>query len=205
MADIQSAEEAAKVKELEATLDFLKVKKPENSEAVNAERSEAKDSHGTDKNNENKAEGVLKDHSVVSSMSELDRARASRFAPPKHVLEQMAEHKTVSPAEEKAAGNSKNTEENVKNEAKPALHLAMTVDEAKKQGILAPGTYGKPDEKTAEKAENNKPKPAQPIKNPLPIPKKHEAKDMDFDHDIPLLDMHFDVVDMSGMDFFDIN
>ncbi|MCR4643407.1 MAG: hypothetical protein K5697_15440 [Lachnospiraceae bacterium] len=49
------------------------------------------------------------------------------------------------------------------------------------------------------------PQPGEPLKNPLPTPKKHVAKEMDYDREPVQLDMHFDVVDMSGMDFFDIN
>lgn len=208
MAGIQTPEEAAKVKELEATLDFLKEKRPESSETP---------------------KGDNKSQNVVSGVSELDRARASRFAPPKHVLEQMAEKKASEAAEgKKEAGSEEKTAEADKSRAKPALHLAMTVDEAKKQGIIAPGSYGKSDAKAdgtvgdtkeipdVSSAANNDnkagkkekiaaPKPMHPIKNPLPIPKKHEAKDMDFDHDIPASDMHFDVVDMSGIDFFELN
>ena len=47
--------------------------------------------------------------------------------------------------------------------------------------------------------------PGEPLKNPLPTPKKHVPKEMDFDKEPTQLDMHFDVVDMSGIDFFDIN
>ena len=57
----------------------------------------------------------------------------------------------------------------------------------------------------AKEPEKAKAHPAEPIKNPLPVPKKHVAKDMEFDIEVPLSDMHFDVVDMSGIDFFDIN
>ena len=43
------------------------------------------------------------------------------------------------------------------------------------------------------------------IPNPLPTPKKHVPKEMDFDIQPPASQMHFDIVDMTGMDFFDIN
>ena len=46
---------------------------------------------------------------------------------------------------------------------------------------------------------------AAPIRNPLPVPKKHVAKEMDFDLQPISTLMHFDVVDMSGIDYFDIN
>ena len=43
------------------------------------------------------------------------------------------------------------------------------------------------------------------IKNPLPTPKKHIPKEMDFDYQPISSQMHFDIVDMTGIDFFDIN
>jgi hypothetical protein len=43
------------------------------------------------------------------------------------------------------------------------------------------------------------------IPNPLPTPKKHIPKEMDFDIQPISSQMHFDIVDMTGMDFFDIN
>lgn len=47
--------------------------------------------------------------------------------------------------------------------------------------------------------------PLNKIHNPLPTPKKHVSKDMDFDIDPLEVDMHFDIVDLTGKDFFDIN
>lgn len=47
--------------------------------------------------------------------------------------------------------------------------------------------------------------PVREIHNPLPTPKKHVAKDMDFDYQPPSADMHFDLVDLRGRDYFDIN
>ena len=47
--------------------------------------------------------------------------------------------------------------------------------------------------------------PVREIHNPLPTPKKHGAKDMDFDYQPPSADMHFDLVDLRGRDYFDIN
>ena len=55
------------------------------------------------------------------------------------------------------------------------------------------------------KNETGKEKKPEMIKNPLPTPKKHVAKEMDFDHQPISTQMHFDLVDMTGMDFFDIN
>ena len=47
-------------------------------------------------------------------------------------------------------------------------------------------------------------KPVQMIENPLPVPKRREHKEMDFMlTDIPEND-DFDLKDMTGMDFFDI-
>ena len=45
----------------------------------------------------------------------------------------------------------------------------------------------------------------QPIPNPLPTPKKRVPKEMEFDIEPPEYAMHFDLVDMNGKDFFDIN
>ena len=42
------------------------------------------------------------------------------------------------------------------------------------------------------------------IDNPLPTPKKHVPKEMDFDLEPDPDHMHFDVVDMKGKDYFDI-
>ena len=44
-----------------------------------------------------------------------------------------------------------------------------------------------------------------PIPNPLPTPKKHVPRELDFDITPQDKDMHFDLVDMNGKDFFDIN
>ncbi|MBR3307381.1 MAG: hypothetical protein IKI75_09035 [Lachnospiraceae bacterium] len=52
-------------------------------------------------------------------------------------------------------------------------------------------------------AEEKEEKPAE-IKNPLPTPKKHVPKEMDFDLVPETKDMHFDVVDMNNIDFYDL-
>lgn len=46
---------------------------------------------------------------------------------------------------------------------------------------------------------------SQPIHNPLPTPKKRVPKEMEFDIEPPEYAMHFDLVDLNGKDFFDIN
>lgn len=43
------------------------------------------------------------------------------------------------------------------------------------------------------------------IPNPLPTPKKRVPREMEFDIEPPEYAMHFDLVDMNGKDFFDIN
>lgn len=48
-------------------------------------------------------------------------------------------------------------------------------------------------------------KSPQPIHNPLPTPKKRVPKEMEFDIEPPDYAMHFDLVDLHGKDFFDIN
>ena len=238
---------------------------PASSGASSTEQSgkEAAVSDTADNKNEDTIPAVTK----ISEMSALDRARASRFAPPKHILEKAGGIKPL----ESSSGNKDNTdtakpEKSVtvstnsrggvapaitppKEVARPQtmtaatpkplspkpvnpqgiLKEAMSADEAQRQGVLAPGTYEKKDDnkdsiskgdtreipnvgkatdisaaadaKDTPKAGKN----PEPIKNPLPIPRKHESKDMDFDHHVSNLDMHFDVVDMSGIDFFEIN
>lgn len=49
------------------------------------------------------------------------------------------------------------------------------------------------------------PKEIKYIKNPLPTPKKHVSKEFEFDVVPADSDMHFDIVDLKGRDFFDIN
>lgn len=237
MANTLTPEEAAKVRELESQLDFLKEQKtPE--EPVKAQPAEVPQApqaaqNGTTTPSLPSQNALLADgHELqpkakapeastaaptksLGGMSDLDRARASRFAPPKHILQQ-ASAENPQPAPPKPAGSQ------------PALKLAMTVEEAKKQGLIAPGTYGKPEDNEAalkgdtkeipniagpvpvnpapeKEADKAKAHPAEPIKNPLPVPKKHIARDMDFDLEVAPADMHFDVVDMSGIDYFDIN
>lgn len=46
---------------------------------------------------------------------------------------------------------------------------------------------------------------SEPIENPLPTPAKHARREMEFDVMPTSEDMHFDLVDLTGMDFFDIN
>lgn len=43
------------------------------------------------------------------------------------------------------------------------------------------------------------------IPNPLPTPKKRVPRELEFDIEPPEYAMHFDLVDMNGKDFFDIN
>ena len=43
------------------------------------------------------------------------------------------------------------------------------------------------------------------IPNPLPLPKQVDAREMDFDVFPSQSNMHFDLVDMTGMDYFDLN
>lgn len=39
------------------------------------------------------------------------------------------------------------------------------------------------------------------IKNPLPVPKRHVKKEMDYDIDVPESRMHYDIEIMPGDDF----
>ncbi len=303
MANTLTPEEAAKVRELESQLDFLKVQKtpeepvkaqpaeapqapqaaqngtttpslpshnalladghesqPQNTQHSNAQDSKASAPQDTQSAAAQDTSKALEASTAaptksLGGMSALDRARASRFAPPKHILQQASaenagaqkkEEKTEAPkeAEDKKDNNERPKPEGPKPVSpkpvnpqpappkpagpQPALKLAMTVEEAKKQGLIAPGTYGKPEDNEAalkgdtkeipniagpvpvnpapeKEADKAKAHPAEPIKNPLPVPKKHIAREMDFDLEVAPADMHFDVVDMSGIDYFDIN
>ena len=42
------------------------------------------------------------------------------------------------------------------------------------------------------------------IPNPLPVPKKHEPKTMDYDHEIPENKMHFDIELTNKRDDYDL-
>ncbi|MCR5250892.1 MAG: hypothetical protein K6E50_09840 [Lachnospiraceae bacterium] len=80
---------------------------------------------------------------------------------------------------------------------------ALPADQAKTVVPAAPAVPGKPAKPAGSAGGSDMPS-AEPIPNPLPTPKKHVAKEMDFDREIALADMHFDVVDMSGIDYYDI-
>ena len=43
------------------------------------------------------------------------------------------------------------------------------------------------------------------IPNPLPTPKKRIPRELEFDIEPSMFEMHFDLVDLDGKDFFDIN
>ncbi|MGN0327268.1 MAG: hypothetical protein ACI4DW_13210 [Lachnospiraceae bacterium] len=43
------------------------------------------------------------------------------------------------------------------------------------------------------------------IHNPLPTPKKRVPRELEFDIEPSMFEMHFDLVDLDGKDFFDIN
>lgn len=47
--------------------------------------------------------------------------------------------------------------------------------------------------------------PVNKIHNPLPTPKKHTTRELDYDVEPLQADLHFDIVDLTGKDFFDIN
>lgn len=47
--------------------------------------------------------------------------------------------------------------------------------------------------------------PVNKIHNPLPTPKKHTSRELDYDVEPLPADLHFDIVDLTGKDFFDIN
>lgn len=59
--------------------------------------------------------------------------------------------------------------------------------------------------KTKTKEVSAEHKEVEPIVNPLPTPKKRVPRELDFDIQPTDEDMHFDLVDLKGMDYFDIN
>ena len=113
-------------------------------------------------------------------------------------LKPAAELSAETPAETK---KKPNTEES---KLKPALHADDTtvssVNGMQKAIPAAPVQKKRIAEEKGLKAGDTG-----MIPNPLPTPKKHIPKEMDFDIQPPASQMHFDIVDMTGMDFFDIN
>ncbi len=75
---------------------------------------------------------------------------------------------------------SSNGDQNTLDEPKSALELELEAIEAAKAA-------------------------SQPIHNPLPTPKKRVPKEMEFDIEPSEYEMHFDLVELNGRDFFDIN
>lgn len=61
------------------------------------------------------------------------------------------------------------------------------------------------DNTTLEQQKVNASEKVEAIPNPLPTPKKHIPREMEFDLIPEEKDMHFDIVDLTGKDFFDIN
>lgn len=57
---------------------------------------------------------------------------------------------------------------------------------------------------TEMQSKNEEKRKIQYIENPLPVPKRKEHKQMDFGIDILDENEDFDITDMTGMDFFDI-
>ncbi len=106
----------------------------------------------------------------------------------------------------------------------PSTNIENTYTEIPQ--VKAPELIKNESESKSEKPQNNPVEPAgpiipkpvtpadiakltpvssEPIKNPLPTPKKHIAKSMNFDIEPAMSQMHFDIVDMHGKDYFDIN
>lgn len=50
---------------------------------------------------------------------------------------------------------------------------------------------------------NNPYKPLRFLENPLPVPKRHEHKEADYDHEVPFDQMHYDV-SVPDTDDFDL-
>ncbi len=70
-----------------------------------------------------------------------------------------------------------------------------------KTAVVKPG--GQSNSIVSSGHQEARPAPKQ-IKNPLPTPKKHVSKEMEFDLQPNSTMMHFDLVDMKGIDHFDI-
>ncbi len=98
------------------------------------------------------------------------------------------------------------TEEPVQESEIPEIPIVQRAIEMPKSKNESASSENAENEDAAKKAEETvKQQKTAMIKNPLPTPKKHIPKEMDFDYQPISSQMHFDIVDMTGIDFFDIN
>ena len=76
-----------------------------------------------------------------------------------------------------------------------------------KEGNISPGHARDTVSKPTDSMENIKTKPERKpkmIRNPLPGPKPHVAKELNYDYNPKASEMEYDIVDLKGKDFFDI-
>lgn len=194
------AQEKVDVKELEATLDFLK---SDNDNAENNESSIVKIdtsaipkpieqvSLATNTNKTKADEGVDKMTPVSETQKPLP---VSSSIPPNQKFGRRMDYKT--------AVVSKRGHLDLNSNGAPAPKV-MSVGTA----TPLPVNVKKIDEvqviDTVKVGESKK--TSAPIHNPLPTPKKVTNREFEFDIEVTEKDMHFDIVDLTGMDFFDIN
>ncbi|MBQ9866974.1 MAG: hypothetical protein IJM34_08130 [Lachnospiraceae bacterium] len=203
MAGIQTPEEAAKLRELEESLDFLKERKmaeedrmheqkkrdlamtnakvesdpqnpllaspraivqesPKTAAAAPLPASSGASSTGQSGKEaavsdtaDNKNEDTIPTVTKISEMSALDRARASRFAPPKHILEKAGGIKPL----ESSSGNKDNTDT-----AKPEKSVSLSTNSrgGVAPAITPPKEVARPQTMTAATPKPLSPKPVSP-------------------------------------------
>lgn len=113
-----------------------------------------------------------------------------------------SENKTLSSEQRKILETAAKLERNKQNDGDLTRRIYGRRMDYKTAKVTAPG----PGEKTTvPKTTVPKTTPVQQLKNPLPVPKKHVPKELKFDIEPDHEQMHFDMVDLRGKDFFDIN
>lgn len=205
--------------EAEANLDFLKeqriqkeqqIKESANKESANIEsfKMESTDQEIKEKDTttNNISEPVQLDFVAKSISDTSNMANTS-------VEESVAESVAKTPME---SVTKSSTELLTNSSIESGTNDKTVTDKIEDKKYVTMNPYGKRmDYKTAVvKASSNSPSSlhinnivskTEFIKNPLPTPKKHISREMDFDVIPAESDMHFDIVDLKGKDFFDIN
>ncbi|MCR4585109.1 MAG: hypothetical protein K5686_05235 [Lachnospiraceae bacterium] len=175
------------------------VKRGENSEAADSDAGEVrKDDENTVKAAEETQEKEEKPAEEAAAAEEVTGEATKEDTAAKEEAAKAEEPDAgIKPAEADEAAQEDKKEEAKADEAANEEEIKPSADRS--GGIViaeapVPDT-GKEDEAAA----------VQLIDNPLPTPKKHVPREMDFDIEPDADHMHFDVVDMKGKDFFDIN
>lgn len=178
-------------------VDFVKPALDESSKDLNlpiqgASEFDVSDKRDVDKDQSNDL-NVNNDKSAIEKQADVeiksDKHNEIQLAQENHT----GEVSSINEQEKKASGTKNSndekqsiedqTKEEVKQEVKDVPENKETLDkqnEVSSEGVKA-------------------------IPNPLPTPKKHVPREMEFDLIPEEKDMHFDIVDMTGKDFFDIN